>query len=156
MKVRGYKWGEGNVSLKDITVIYDDKRVVVHGARSEGEELWLSPEDLVRVSGWELTAEGVCLEGLCVPEPPGEDSFVARRGDETWVNLSRLAPLLDQPVVASPQHRVWFFGDRPQGLADRLVYLTAPDFTLPDLDGRLYTLSQFRGRKVFLVAWASW
>jgi peroxiredoxin len=51
---------------------------------------------------------------------------------------------------------VWFFGDRPQGLADRLVSLTAPDFTLPDLDGRLYTLSQFRGRKVFLVAWASW
>src|SRR3970282_317994 len=102
-----YEWGEGNVSLKDITLIYDDKRVVVHGARSEGEDLWLSPEDLVRVSGWELTAEGVCLEGLCVPEPPGEDSFVARRGDETWANLSRLAPRLHQPGVASAQHRLW-------------------------------------------------
>ncbi len=144
------------MSLKNITVIYDEKRVVVHGARSEAEDLWLSPEDLARVSGWELTAEGVCLEGLCVPEPPGEESFVARRGDGTWVNLSRLARLLDQPVVASPEHRVWFFGDRPQRLADRLVSLTAPDFTLPDLDGRRYTLSQFRGRKVFLVAWASW
>ena len=144
------------MSPADVTLIYDDKPIVVRGARSEGEDLWLSPEDVVRVSGWELTAEGVCLEGLCVPEPPGEDSCVARRGDETWVNLSRLARLLDQPVVASPEHRVWFLGDRSQGLADRLVSLTAPDFTLPDLNGRLYTLSQFRGRKVVLVAWASW
>lgn len=144
------------MSPADATIIYDDKRVVVHGARSEGEDLWLSPEDLVRVSGWELTAEGVCLEGLCVPEPPGEDSFVARRGDETWVNLSRLARLLDQAVVASREHRVWFFGERAQGLGDRLVSLTAPDFTLPDLDGHFHTLSHFRGRKVFLLTWASW
>lgn len=140
----------------ETTVIYDDKRVVLQGARPEGEDLWLSPEDLMRVSGWELTAEGVCLEGLCVPEPPGEESFVGRRGDETRVNLSRLARLLDQPVVASPEHGVWFFGDRPQSLADRLVSLMAPDFSLPDLEGRIYSLSQFRGRKVFLLAWASW
>ena len=32
----------------------------------------------------------------------------------------------------------------------------APDFTLPDLAGRSHTLSSFRGKKVFMVAWASW
>jgi peroxiredoxin len=32
----------------------------------------------------------------------------------------------------------------------------APDFTLPDLDGRMHSLSDYRGKKVFLLAWASW
>ena len=32
----------------------------------------------------------------------------------------------------------------------------APDFELPDLDGRMHQLSDYRGRRVFLVAWASW
>ena len=140
----------------DATVLYDERRTVVANALTEGEDLFLAPEDLTRVSGWELTPEGVCLEGLCIPAPPGPETFVRHRGGETWVNLSRLAALLDQPVVASPEHRVWLFGERPQGLSSRLASLEAPDFTLPDLDGHLYFLSQFRGRKVFLVTWASW
>jgi peroxiredoxin len=40
--------------------------------------------------------------------------------------------------------------------AERLLSLEAPDFTLPDLDGRPHTLSSHRGKKVFLVAYASW
>jgi cytochrome oxidase Cu insertion factor (SCO1/SenC/PrrC family) len=40
--------------------------------------------------------------------------------------------------------------------ARRLASLEAPDFTLPDVDGRPHTLSGFRGKKVLLVAWASW
>jgi hypothetical protein len=31
----------------------------------------------------------------------------------------------------------------------------APDFTLPDLDGRMHSLSDYRGRKVVLFTWAS-
>ncbi|MBI4496889.1 MAG: redoxin domain-containing protein [Chloroflexi bacterium] len=31
-----------------------------------------------------------------------------------------------------------------------------PDFMLTDLDGREWTLSALRGRKVVLFAWASW
>lgn len=31
-----------------------------------------------------------------------------------------------------------------------------PDFELPDLDGRVWTLSGLRGRTVLLYAWASW
>jgi len=40
--------------------------------------------------------------------------------------------------------------------ARALASLEAPDFTLPDLDGRLHTLSNHRGKKVLLVAYASW
>jgi peroxiredoxin len=41
------------------------------------------------------------------------------------------------------------------GRAPRTGY-TAPDFTLPDLRGRPYRLSDFRGRVVFLNLWATW
>ena len=30
------------------------------------------------------------------------------------------------------------------------------DFELPDLDGKLHRLSDYRGQKVLLVTWASW
>ncbi len=32
----------------------------------------------------------------------------------------------------------------------------APDFSLPDVDGQTWTLSQFRGRPVMLFVWATW
>ena len=32
----------------------------------------------------------------------------------------------------------------------------APNFTLPDLNGKPHTLADFRGKKVLLVTWASW
>lgn len=32
----------------------------------------------------------------------------------------------------------------------------APDFSLPDLDGQTWTLSQFRGQPVMLFVWATW
>jgi peroxiredoxin len=37
-----------------------------------------------------------------------------------------------------------------------MASLQAPDFGLPDLDGRRHRLSDYRGKKVLLAAWASW
>jgi hypothetical protein len=140
----------------EVSVVFPDGRALVGRARPEGEDLWILAEDLTRLGGWSLSPEGACRGGVCVPVLPGEGGFVERRESETWVNLSQLARLVDQPVVASPRHAVWFFGDRPEELADRLGSLEAPDFTLPDLDGRPHTLGDFRGRKVLLITWASW
>jgi peroxiredoxin len=33
---------------------------------------------------------------------------------------------------------------------------TAPDFTLPSLDGDPVSLSDYRGKRVALFMWASW
>ncbi len=32
----------------------------------------------------------------------------------------------------------------------------APDFALPDREGRTVRLSDFRGKRVLLLTWASW
>jgi len=37
-----------------------------------------------------------------------------------------------------------------------LESLEAPDFELPDLDGKRRRLTEFRGKKVLLHAFASW
>ena len=34
--------------------------------------------------------------------------------------------------------------------------LEAPDFELPDIDGRRHKLSDYRGQRVLLLGWASW
>jgi len=43
----------------------------------------------------------------------------------------------------------------PSGLGTK-VGNTAPDFTLSDLDGNQVSLSDFRGKAVFINFWASW
>lgn len=50
----------------------------------------------------------------------------------------------------------WVLGTGAAQRAAALATLQAPDFSLPDLDGRVQRLSDHRGRKVFLVSWASW
>jgi peroxiredoxin len=49
----------------------------------------------------------------------------------------------------------WYFGLRSDQ-RQQLSSLQAPDFTLPDLQGKPHRLSDFRGKKVLLVTWASW
>jgi peroxiredoxin len=47
--------------------------------------------------------------------------------------------------------------ERPTGGgADIAVGQVAPDFTLKDLDGRSVSLSDYRGKVVFLNFWATW
>ena len=45
---------------------------------------------------------------------------------------------------------------RTRERADALLSLQAPDFALPDLAGNMHALSGQRGKKIFLVTWASW
>ena len=47
-------------------------------------------------------------------------------------------------------------GQPAGGVRPALEGLQAPDFTLPDIDGVPRTLSQLRGKKVFVATWASW
>ncbi len=142
----------------NVTILCGADATTVAGARIEGESLWLAPDDLARATGWEWKPEGLCRGGACVPVPRGHAGREWAREAEGGpsVNLTRLVRHLGQPVVACPEHGVWAVGEAAEDVGDRLRSLEAPDFTLPDLNGRLHTLSDYRGRKVFLLAWASW
>ncbi len=140
------------------TVLLPGESVVLETARVEGENLWLDLPALARCGGWEVKPEGLCRGSLCVPVPQGQagQGLLDLSGAEPRVNLTALVRQMGQPLAASPEHAVWSIGEAAEDAADRLLSLEAPDFTLPDIDGNLYRLSTFRGRKVFLLAWASW
>jgi hypothetical protein len=71
-------------------------------------------------------------------------------------NLTALARHLKQPVLHDAHHDIWLFGESADARDEALRSFQAPDFALPDLGGRIHSLSDFLGKKVFLASWASW
>ena len=71
-------------------------------------------------------------------------------------HLDELAARGDRPLAVDREERVACLGVAAAARGAALASLQAPDFTLPDLAGRPHRLSDHRGRKVVLVAWASW
>lgn len=138
-------------------VIYDGAVTEVGTAAFESKDLWLTLADLTRATQFTLKPEGVCRDELCFPIPEGRTKeFVLQRGDVTWFNLSAFGRLLQQPVAHDAKHGLWCFGPRPAVQNAHVASRLAPDFTLPDLKGRAHKLSDFRGKKVLLLTWASW
>ena len=72
------------------------------------------------------------------------------------VELDGLAATLGRPVAADRDERAVYVGVAAAERVRVLTSLQAPDFTLPDLDGRPHSLAAHRGGKVLLVAYASW
>jgi hypothetical protein len=135
------------------TVIYREKPCEAPSASAQGENLWLLLGDLRTSTGWELKPQGVCRREVCVPIPSGREAEFL---DGERFNLAAFARYLEQPIVHDDAHGVWMFGEAATARREALLSLEAPDFSLPDLDGRLHSLSQYRGRKILLLSWASW
>jgi hypothetical protein len=136
-----------------IDIIYGERATTGVDADASGNALWLSGADLERISGWAHKPQGFCKGDLCVPAPAARASEFVAGGR---YNLAALAHLLGQPVVVDEAHHAWCFGEAAAERKRLLTSLDAPDFTLPDLDGRMHSLSGYRGKKVFVVSWASW
>jgi hypothetical protein len=63
---------------------------------------------------------------------------------------------LGMPLVADEPHGIWALGPETTVTGRALTSAVAPELVLPDADGNPFKLSSLRGRKVLLVAWASW
>lgn len=108
----------------------------------------IDPDRLAAETGWEWKPEGMCKGPECVPLPPG-----ARTADGL-LDLGVVAERLQMPLVADDAAGVWALGPRSGGRA--IDSATSPELTLPDADGNPFSLSSLHGRKVLLLAWASW
>lgn len=133
---------------QDVTfTLIDDGRVVTSRARIMGDAVRLAPADLP----WTLEGDVLCHEGMGVPVPHG----VALQ-DAEGVDLQALAAVLGRPLALDVAERAAYLGVPADERRRALASLAAPDFALPDLEGRFHALADQRGRKVLLVAWGSW
>jgi len=130
------------------TLLFDGHEAEVD--TRQGEAVWLDAGRLGAATGFHLEPQGFCRGSLCVPIPPGE---TARFSDGSRVNVAALAALLRRPLLRDDANAVVSVG--PEAGA-RLAGDEAPDFTLPDFDGKQHSLSQYRGKKVLIMTWASW
>jgi hypothetical protein len=134
-----------------VTLLTDTKESVLAEARVDGECLWLSGTDLEAATGWSPRPQGLCRGDVCVPLPTARE-FV-RTGQ---IDVAAVWRFLGKPIVHSDDGSVWVLGEAASDRAATLRSLQAPDFTLPDVAGRMHSLSDHRGKKVLLVSWASW
>jgi len=138
-------------------VIYDGVTTQVSESPEAGKDLWVTMADLKRATGFVVKPQGVCREQLCFPLPKDRKAeFVSKKGKVSWFNLTAFARLIKQPVAADEKNAVWYFGPRPDVRDSYITSLDAPDFTLPDASGKMHSLSDFKGKRVLLVTWASW
>lgn len=132
------------------TILYDSRAVALKNISVDASgALWVQRADLPRINGFEIKPQGACRADICIPIPRGmmtSDTF----------NLTAFAQRVGQKFIADPAARVWSFGEIPVVQGAYLDSRIAPDVEVPDRKGRPVRLSQFRGKKVLLVTWASW
>jgi len=129
------------------TVLYGDRAVPLDVVRPDPKDLWVRVSDLKTINGFELKPQGACRDEICIPVAKS-----LRQG--SFFNLTGFAQKVHQPVVMDSG--VWSFGEIPLLRGAFVNSRVAPDFAVPDRKGRVVHLSDFRGKKVLIVTWASW
>ncbi len=137
--------------MSEVFTILDGVQVTTVDASVDGDRVRI-PADAVHAQlGWELKPEGLCQAGVCIPVRD-RAALVSDDG----LDLAVLAELLDRPLALDTAEKCAALGSGHAQRAAALASLEAPDFELPDLDGQLHSLSEQRGKKVLLIAYASW
>ena len=138
-------------AVPPVTVLCGDRAVAVkvrpRSAQSDSKDLWVRSADLPDINSFHVKPQGACKDDLCIPIPK------AMKSGE-WFNLSSFARKVRQPVVT--EAGVWSFGEIPVLRGDFYESRVAPDFSVPDRAGKIVHLSDFRGRKILILTWASW
>jgi hypothetical protein len=133
-----------------VTILDEGRACEVDGFVRAGRVVL--PEGSLRAAlDFEVKPEGLCKGDVCIPVRPGSGLEV-----DDGFDVSKLAELLGRPVAVNADVAAAYFGAPAIERAAKLSSLEAPDFTLPDLDGKMHSLSEHRGKKVILAAYASW
>src|SRR5690348_14002609 len=127
-----------------VTLLHEHTETGSETALVKGEELWISPRELERATGWSMKPEGFCHGDVCVPVPAADRS---RYVDGDRINAAAFWRRLGNPIAHDASGEIWALGTGASDRAAALQSLQAPDFALPDLSGATHTLSQQRGKK---------
>ena len=138
-----------------VTVLFNEATVEIEKALVDGEQLWVTADDVSQINGFDPKPEGFCAADVCIPIPKSAEWRIQHYGRE-YFNVSRFAAKVDQAVAADAAQGTWSFGMVPVSGSSPLPSGVAPDFELPDREGNLVKLSDFRGKKVLILTWASW
>lgn len=117
------------------------------------ETLDLNPAEFERRTGWAIKPQGACKGDLCVPLFSTAGQPPTGIGGQP-ISVQTLAARLGMPLIHDEASGLWCLGPEAGGRA--LTSAEAPDLTLPDSHGDEFSLRSLRGRKVLLLAWASW
>lgn len=128
-------------------VLYGDREVALSDSRVENADLWIPSGELPRINEFVVKPQGACREDVCIPL-----TKALKRGG--WLNLSGFARKMRQSMVN--EGSLWSLGEMPLLRTGFLQSRTAPDFAVPDRAGKTVRLTDFRGRKILLLSWASW
>jgi hypothetical protein len=131
--------------------LIDDGRVAATEATMSHGRVFIGPEELREAIGWVLKPQGLCYEDVCVPVRDAE-ALVTPEG----LDLELVADALGRPIAIDTEAAAAALAEPAADRSDALASLEAADFTLPDLEGNLHSLSDHRGKKVLLIAYASW
>jgi len=139
------------------TVIVGGEAFAVEKTLPDVRNLWVTPEDFTRINGYELKPEGACYADICIPLRQDEDNDMhTTRDGQSYVNASAFADKIQQAYAVDHGEGVWSFGMPPVMRRAFLESAMAPDFALKDRNGDVVRLSDFRGKKVLIITWASW
>lgn len=114
-------------------------------------ELGVSADDFARATGWVLKAEGLCKDEICVPV-----GDTAAMSDGAAIDLAEFARVTERNMVIDASRNVVAIGEHASSRATSMATLDAPNFTLPDINGKMVSLSDFNKRKRLILAWSSW
>ena len=140
----GALWGTPSGAVK---ILYDDRNIALGASRVENGDLWIRTAELPRINQFVVKPQGACRADICVPLAKD-----LKRGN--WMNLTGFARKIRQVFVR--EGSLWSFGEMPVLRSGFLQSRLAPDFAVADRRGQPVRLTDFRGRKVLLLSWASW
>jgi hypothetical protein len=112
------------------------------------DRLDVTPEELHQATGWEIKPEGACKGERCVPLAG------VHIGGDGRLDVRAFASAMNMPIAEANTHGLWALGPPSGGRV--LDSAAMPDVVLPDFDGDAFDVASLRGRKVLLLAWASW
>ncbi len=121
------------------------------GAILEGSVVRFETAPVLSALGWTRKPEGLCQGEVCIPIGHRPELIT-----DQGLDLVALGDVLGRPVAIDATESIVSLGAPTDDHGQELLSGRAPEFVLPDLTGKEYSLSSFKGKKVLLIAYASW